>query len=67
MEWQSIETAPGKVDNLYYGPEVLLYDPEVGVDIGHFIGRRGRWEVVEGIYWSPTHWMPLPDPPNKEG
>lgn len=57
MEWQPIETAPK--DNT----EVLLGRPDGLFMIGFY--RDGAWD--DGDYrdhetW-PTHWMPLPTPP----
>ena len=26
-------------------------------------GGDGGWHDAEGIYYNPTHWQPLPDPP----
>lgn len=53
--WQPIETAPKKTD-------LLLYDPEVGIGIGH-IFSGDYWQIGEDDFCHPTHWMPLPDPP----
>jgi len=73
MDWQPIETAAKN------GTPVLLFDPEYRTHVGSYLpvlievepgdGRvfhQGRW-----ICWSdrlndnfsPTHWMPLPEPP----
>lgn len=73
MEWQPIETAPKD------GSDVLLYFPLEGlkgwsrVVICHWrtIGdERGHWvwqdRAVRGYSdaYKPTHWMPLPEPPD---
>lgn len=68
-EWQPIETAPKDT-------EVLVWDPSQGcVYIARqtpfyntpFEGVRcllgHHWETGEGGYGTPTHWMPLPEPP----
>lgn len=62
-EWQPIETAPP------YGAQVLL--------IGKYPTGNGwsdvyhGWRNAGGSNWDrwphnfkPTHWMPLPEPPN---
>jgi len=59
MTWQPIETAPKD------GTSVLVYDEGIIV-ISHWIGESddmlGWWD--NGIMDpSPTHWMPLPEPP----
>lgn len=55
--WQPIETAPKATS-------VWLFDPEVGQHSGFFYD--GMWvTVVDEDLWTvnPTHWMPLPEPP----
>jgi hypothetical protein len=52
--WLPIETAPESVF-------VLFYDGET---IGIAELDRGYWVTVSGIVHWPTHWMPLPAPPN---
>jgi hypothetical protein len=78
-EWQPIETAPkdgtwvllcgGKIT---YGWDSESYPPSV---VGQWarpdsdIGYRDDWQFAwydsgcYGYYESPTHWMPLPNPP----
>ena len=71
-EWKPIETAPKD------GSKILLADysglKNYGVKDGMWIAsgfweppesnlERGHWtDKVEWLY-SPTHWMPLPQPP----
>ena len=63
-KWQPIETAPKD------GARVLLCASGGAVWMGHWIGRSGA-HVINGwtrfncvdIDWNPTHWMPLPSPP----
>ena len=69
-EWQQIETAPKD------GKSVLVYDYFLQhkdgrhVVVARFTEEKG-WHVsatvVGGLYvglTNPTHWMPLPEPPN---
>lgn len=66
MTWQPIETAPIDADLL------LLYEPGYGVRSGFWYeddSGREFWVCVETRTItdgkaSPTHWMPLPEPPN---
>lgn len=65
MEWQLIETAP-KDPKIW----VLTFDPtapseeRIRIDCWDYIGRDKYGWPVYGWDGSPTHWMPLPDPPN---
>lgn len=70
MEWQPIETAPKD------GTEILLYDGfglqvcRYGFDSVH--NRVKLWVYGDTLdqyntrldMADPTHWMPLPEPPN---
>jgi hypothetical protein len=62
MKWQAIGSAPKD------GTRVLLHPGPKGYSV---VGRRsltnGWWEALPGKYQiRPTHWMPLPDPPEPE-
>ena len=65
MEWQPIETAPK--DRLH----VLLFGDGPGFKQCSFVGY---WYEHDGVWLGfdhkpagqPTHWMPLPKPPNAE-
>ena len=70
-EWQLIETAPkdgtwicltdGKtVAPAYWGPTYFSYDPDWIV-----YSHRSDSEGVH-LKGAPTHWMPLPQPPEQE-
>ena len=67
MDWQPIETAPKDgteilVWNEVSGPYRTAYQDRINEYEGRwpmgFCGRIGVW------FPSPTHWMPLPKPPN---
>jgi hypothetical protein len=61
MEWQPIDTAPKD------GELILLFSPKGRgylIDIGHW-WFRDKWErELGGAKLNPTHWIPLPKPPN---
>jgi len=54
-EWQDIESAPKD------GTWVCLYQEGFGVQLGAWLKGSSSegWNYTE----SPTHWMPLPEPP----
>lgn len=64
--WEAIATAPQN------GSRLLLWSKEDGVNLGHWSTsawtNAGAWIVYESrgdtIELHPTHWMPLPLPPN---
>lgn len=74
MSWLPIESAPKD------GTKVLLYCPHIGVVRGSWqfnkYAKKPRpywsndWEAVAGAIATradqPTHWMPLPPPPQDE-
>ncbi len=67
-EWQPIETAPKNTDVLVY---VLDGYEKMGVAMFHtYAYKDGGWWQWEHEYQVreivPTHWMPLPDPPQEE-
>ena len=56
--WQPIESAP-KDDE-----EVLLYFANGDMEIADWREDAQMWDGLSGwIRATPTHWMPLPDPP----
>lgn len=69
MEWQPIETAPkgrfyAEKWFLSASPPLLLWDG-LGATIGQYgytERGKGRWRDWRGNV-EPTHWMPLPAPP----
>lgn len=69
MAWQPIETVPKD------GTHVLLGyflegggggSPEVAFWNNRYKAWCGRVLLNSDGYFSPTHWMPLPDPPGQE-
>jgi Protein of unknown function (DUF551) len=58
-EWQPIETAPRD------GTEILLFARGQHDDVYRGVGQWS--EHSNSWFWSfairPTHWMPLPEPP----
>jgi len=62
--WEPISTAPMDRKTL-----VLTYDPSapederIRVDRWDYLGRDDLDNSVYGWDGSPTHWMPLPEPP----
>lgn len=74
-EWQPIETAPRDTNVLLFRPQ-CRDDKYGGVCLARYMtGRKGGglvrvgWRVFHEPYYvseiadSPTHWMPLPEPP----
>jgi hypothetical protein len=66
MSWQPIKTAPkqqAEGQRLHH----LLYDPNVGVTTGFWLDDAwgGSWYRTSPSHelLTPTHWMPLPQPP----
>lgn len=60
-DWQPIETAPKD------GTRVLLHTPDThrySPVLGSWSDFEERWEEWGDYYpCYPTHWMPLPEPP----
>lgn len=61
MKWQPIETAPEAVE------VQTKIDDARGCRNEQSLTRRGRlWfypDMSMYVYYTPTHWMPLPEPP----
>lgn len=61
-QWRPIETAPKD-------RPILGYADGVQTTVAWFGADDGWWSLCEaGAFaengeWTPTHWMPLPDPP----
>lgn len=59
-QWRDIESAP------HNGSRVLIIDTASRCRVAEFI--NGRWRSVPGEYAvKPTHWQPLPSPPEGKG
>jgi hypothetical protein len=59
--WQPIETAPRD-------KRVLLFHRYLSIDhigVGFWDGSAGCFNAYGFGYCRPTHWMPLPAPPNE--
>lgn len=61
MNWQPIKTAPeGKV------VKTIIIDPMGERNETELIRQRNLWffpDMSMYVYYRPTHWMPLPEPP----
>lgn len=60
-EWQRIDTAPEDGDSV-----LLAWWSSQMVRSGHWDDNGMAWVTENGMYSgsaSPTHWMPLPEPP----
>ena len=60
MKWQPMDTAPKN------GKDILIFNDGL-IRIGFYdAARDGVWSVWQGrAQASPTHWMPLPDAPQR--
>lgn len=56
-EWQPIENAPRD------GTPILAADKGRYAYVAEWIPANRVWIGADGMYWEPTHWMPLPGPP----
>lgn len=73
--WQPIETAP-RVDD--YRAQILVAEPwrncpgRWTVDVAEWSDSCQCWESAtnhdgyEAAQLTPTHWMPMPDPPGEQ-
>lgn len=75
VKWQSIDTAPKTGEHiLLYGSTRIIHD-EPAIIIGYWDeelfmdGVEAHWVFITQQYshfHTPTHWMPLPNEPNKQ-
>lgn len=72
-EWQPIETAPrDDTPVLLFGTR-WKFDWHGAEDVGFSAVcsfNYGEWRVLHTVYYetvciTPTHWMPLPEPPGE--
>jgi hypothetical protein len=61
-QWQPIETAPAD----YYVLVWEIYGDKKEGDIYICVKREHEWFTYAGAPVNPTHWMPLPEPPNED-
>lgn len=74
MEWRRIEDGLPYAPRGHWSDEVLvytIYKGQDGISIDsyyHAIDGKGFWQAHRHeVMPKPTHWMPLPKPPRKEG
>jgi hypothetical protein len=62
MEWKPIETAPRDCQILLCK---IYNDGDASISAGEWVDEIGGFDMM-GYTWHmfPTHWMPLPEPPN---
>lgn len=72
-EWQPIETAPIEPFNparwySAHSPRLLLWNGGYSVigNYGFTERGKGRWLDHASRVCEPTHWMPLPPPPEQQ-
>ena len=58
-DWQPIATAPKD------GTLVLVYYREGGMAVRRILSSGACVDVLRNRSGYPTHWMPLPDPPQE--
>ena len=66
MEWQTIDTAPKDGTGFLYFQKLPFGQKWIGSGIWHdgkFIHVQWNGDECDWTTISPTHWMPLPDPP----
>lgn len=69
-EWQPIDTAPkDESDVLVFGLHYVgpAPDPFPSFCVGMWSDLDNKWletNTFETLDWEPTHWMPVPAPPN---
>lgn len=69
-KWRPIETAPkdGAAVLLYYGDDYYVMEGKCFPVKSSFQGRASSYKWVSAVDMGdlePTHWMPLPNPPEE--
>ena len=61
MTWKEIESAPADSNHVLITDGVLIFSAYRNTSVGEW---RDAWDG-RGMtdFFSPTHWMPLPEPP----
>jgi hypothetical protein len=62
-KWRPIETAPKDKDVLVYQPSENIVISAFWQEDGYFHGWMNWSCRSDGWQLAPTHWMPLPEPP----
>lgn len=60
--WQPIDTAPKD------GRKLLMWNPKLEEDALVLFWMGGHWREPANLMWfrtDPTHWMPIPAPPER--
>jgi len=68
-QWQPVKDAPKDRMVLVCDvnwPAALQRDTPPPIKVGYLDASTGAWKIF-GASWHPTHFMPLPSPPTKEG
>jgi hypothetical protein len=71
-DWQPIETAPKDATAVLLWPDipVCIYRGNAPAEIvlGYYLPVDREWYNPERQHtFDPTHWMPLPEPPQEGG
>jgi len=68
MTWQSIETAPKDDQLILVWAGKDEYEDAYYIAMWHHSRRRwvSMWNTIDEDAIEPSHWMPLPEPPNYE-
>jgi hypothetical protein len=71
LSWQTIETAPKDGTEVVLCKIMGIYKPSDPIDEKYDFAIAGwdqnNWIIHSNedvIFYNPTHWMPLPDPPS---
>ena len=62
-EWRPIKTAPVREWVLLYDPTTCAVGGINAKDTNIHVDQVGEWSIVRHTDVGPTHWMPLPTPP----